>query len=568
VWLAVIWLTGLLAYSNTFSSPMVFDDFVQIVANPAVHSFDLPTLWWQFPTRIIPYLTLAANYSTGQLDVFGYHVVNLVVHLATAGLVYLLTYLLAGLTDLRKHSYLIAGAAALLFVSHPVQTQAVTYIVQRIASVAAMFYVLGLVLYIQARKLGGFNWLYVAAILAVVLGMFSKEIAFTMPIAIIMIEVFFFQKFSSGMSWLSYKRLLTRMLPIAMLMLIIPATLWVRQPRIVELSTMFEREAARSITAGTTDISRGQYLLTEFNVVRTYLRLMVLPVQQNLDYDYPLASSLWNARTMASLLLLLAIFGFGAWLYPRNRLASFGIIFFFLAVSVESSFIPIRDVIFEHRLYLPSVGFSLAVAAGFAYLLKRFPLYNKQLLTGGILVILVLSGGTFVRNKVWASELSLWQDVVNKSPDKARPHSNLGAAYVKLGEMSLAAEHLERAIEVDSEYAEAYNNLGLIKTKEGDLEEASELFTKSIHISPNYAHAVNNLGVALLKRGLLEPAVSELERAVRINSNYLDARVNLGVAYVEQGKMNLAEEQFRKVLEIDPVHVKAQLGLKILGTER
>lgn len=593
-WLIVICFVGLVAYANTFTVPFAFDDLIQIVGNRAVYTFDVSELWRQFSPRIVVYFTLAANYAIGQLSVVGYHVFNLAIHLVTAGLVFWLIDLLARQTGLRKHGRLVAGLAALLFVSHPIQTQAVTYIVQRLAVMAAMFYVLGLVLYVLARRRGGWNWLHGASFLAILLAMFSKEIAFTAPFAIVMIEFFFFAdarrdgvsstpgagqtgaSLTPGVDGKTPGVLpapVKATLPYLLLLLVIPLTLWFNQPAIVERTPRtpppdqpLPYRVSRPLTAETISVSRGQYLLTQFNVVRTYLRLMVWPVNQNLDYDYPLANSLRDPKTLASLGLIVGIMGLGWWLYRRERLMSFGIFFFFLALSVESSIFPIRDVIFEHRLYLPSVGLAMVVAGGLGYLLRRYRQYQGQVVMGVLLIVIVLAGATFQRNKVWASAITLWQDVIAKSPQEARGYNNLGTAYVETGRLDLAAKQFRQAVNVDANYAEGYNNMGLLEILQGNVEDAIPLITKAIELEPAYTHAVNNLGVAYFKQGEIELAAQEFAKAVRLDSRYLDAIVNLGVAYTELGKIGQAERQFEKALELDPSHEKARVGR--LGLER
>lgn len=193
IWLLGIWIVGVVAYTNTLSVPFVFDDLVEIVGNPALKDFDVAALVQRYPTRITAYLTLAANYAVSGDNVVSYHVLNIFIHLLTATVIFFLARELASMTRKKESAHLIAGFTALLFVSHPIQTQAVTYIIQRLASLTALLYLAGLLLYVLARKWLGYKSLYVAAWLAILLAMFSKEIAFTAPIAVVTIEWFFFR---------------------------------------------------------------------------------------------------------------------------------------------------------------------------------------------------------------------------------------------------------------------------------------------------------------------------------------------------------------------------------------
>ncbi|MEK7556498.1 MAG: tetratricopeptide repeat protein [Patescibacteria group bacterium] len=629
-WLLLIWIVGIVAYSNTLSSPFVFDDLVEIVGNAPLRDFDMVALVQRYPTRIIPYLTLAANYALSGENTVSYHAVNILTHLLSATVIFFLVRELGARTRYKEQAHIIAGATALLFISHPVQTQAVTYIIQRLASHTALLYLTGLLLYVLARKRGlstglppslklrrtgrvsSWNWLYLLSWLAILLAMFSKEIAFTAPIAILMIEWFFFQGSPSpapfhskhptslklrgagaslnaaeqsdmlpanGLRTPSQQGLSRQVLDsgrlsqsanrsrgdstrpeqvmwwVALLylslLLVIPLILLVNRPPLVERDNPLVENAAvqpgRPLVTETSSITRSEYLLTQINVVRTYLRLLILPIHQNLDYDYPISHSLLEARTLGSLVLLLTILGLGAWLYPRNRLASFGIFFLFLALSVESSFIPIRDVIYEHRLYLPSFGFFLAASAVAAVYFPR-----RVLLPLGLAVVVIFAGATIARNGTWQSEQGLWLDVVEKSPLKARGWNNLGVAYTRIGDGEQAEGTFREAISLNPNYAEAYNNLGLLKAQQEEYDTALELFKKATELEPLYTHAFNNLGVAYLKVGQPENAVAPLEMAVGTDDLYIDAKLNLAVAYLANGENDKAREQAEVVLEREP----------------
>lgn len=598
-WLTAIWFLGIAAYSNTFSAPFVFDDLVEIVGNQALRNSDWLALAQRYPTRIVPYLTLAANYAVSGEEPTSYHLVNILIHLLTATAVFLLVRELAGITKYQAQKNFLAGACGLLFVSHPIQTQAVTYVIQRLSSLATLFYLLGLLIYVLARKRYTWNWLHIVAWLVLLLSMFSKEIAFTAPIATVMIEWFFFGEMgtepeaavlsaraassppasgprlssarrrqvlaltdragfaSESHSQTAHRPQVFTIIPYLFLLLVIPVTLWLEAPPLLERGTVLVEHGAkqpgRQLAAETSSLTRREYFLTQVSVVRTYLRLLVLPVSQNLDYDYPISHSLFEVRTLGSLVLLLALLGFGVWLYPRNRLASFGIFFFFLTLSVESSFIPIRDVINEHRLYLPSVGFGLtAVTLAAAWL-------HKRIVRVGIFgIVLLFTSATWARNQVWESEIRLWSDVTQKSPQKARGHNNLGAAYVKKELWDSAEASFQRALETDPTYAEAFNNLGLLKAQHMKYEEAIQLFKQAVALEPFYAHALNNLGVVYLQQGNVPEAVTYLEAAVGTDRFYLDAKMNLAVAYLRLQEFAKAREQLEVALQQSPDHDQAR----------
>ncbi len=416
-----------------------------------------------YKQRFVGFLTLALNYRLHDLNVTGYHVLNFLVHVINALLVYclvLLTFKTPFLSRLKikDHAGEIAFFTSVVFACHPLQTQAVTYIWQRVTSIAVMFYLFSLVSYIkwklvndpdsyspklntskqhkarsaQTVKAGGIkrNVFYVISILSAVLSMKTKEISFTLPIMIAAYELVFFKG--------NLKRRLLYLVPVLLTILIIPLTLVEIDKPLGELISDISQS-----TREQTDMSRMDYLFTQSTVIMTYIRLVFLPINQNLDYDYPVISSV-NTEVFLSSLVILMTITIAAFLFyrfrndePLTRLIFFCVLWFFITLSVESSFIPIVDVIFEHRMYLPSIGIFLLVVAMMFVVMERLNdrfKYIKKLIFGMLaLIVFLLAGTTYARNNVWKDEISLWQDVVQKSPQKERAHRNLGLAYRSKG---------------------------------------------------------------------------------------------------------------------------------------
>ena len=553
---------GLLAYSNTFYSPFEFDDFSSITENPLVKNLDNFTAslkgYEYNPRRFIGYLSFALNYHVGGLDVTGYHIVNLSVHIINAVLVYLLVilifrtpyFILSGGSSVRffgsrftmGDSDFIALFSALLFLSHPVQTQAVTYIVQRFTSLATLFYLLSVVFYIKGRlhsqraegkgqsagkeerkdKPSMHHALspllfYAGSLLSAVCAMKTKEIAFTLPVVIILVEFIFFGS--------SLKKKLLFLLPVLLTLVVIPLSiLGTERPLGEILSDLSEKTRVQS------NISRGDYLMTEMRVITTYIRLIFFPVNQNLDYDYPVYHSFFSPPVLLSFLFLVSIFGVAIYLLYRSqgekcagqgtgegqggeivtsapcpmpyayyRLIAFGIFWFFITLSVESSVIPIADVIFEHRLYLPSVGAFISIAASAFWAAERlgekWPVTKKILIPLSLALIVLLAGASFARNTVWQTESGLWGDVVEKSPSNARAQHNLGLSYQNRKMADEAAEQYRIALTLKPDYAIAHNNLGLIYAEKGLTNKTIEQYRSALRVSPDYAAAHNNLGM-------------------------------------------------------------------------
>ncbi|HXX58309.1 MAG TPA: tetratricopeptide repeat protein, partial [Thermodesulfovibrionales bacterium] len=465
---------GFLAYSNTFHSPFQFDDKPHIINEPVIRdikNFVSDRRGHDYnPRRFIGYLSLAINYHFGGVDVIGYHMVNLLIHICNALLLYffvLLTFRTTSMEQLEGSPSpapsLIALFSALFFVSHPLQTQAVTYIIQRFASLATFFYLLSIVMYIKGRLAmetqdgtegrlfsGSCLLSYLIAIISAVCAMKTKEIAFTLPLVIVLYELIFFRSL--------VKKTVLFLLPVLMTLIIIPiSVLHSDRPLGEILSDVSE------MTKVQTQMSRWEYLVTEMRVIVTYIRLIFLPIGQNLDYDYPVYHSLFTPSVFLSFLFLLAILGLGVYLLLRgmknnspslathHRLMGFGILWFFITLSVESSIIPIADVIFEHRLYLPLVGVFTGMTTGLLIAAKRLKIETAVILLF-VLLTLLFSGLTYARNNQWRDEISLWQDIVEKSPHKARPYNGLGAAYASSGQLDKAIAEYQTALRLKPDF--------------------------------------------------------------------------------------------------------------------
>ena len=468
VWLQIllVLVVGIACYANSLLVPLQFDDdpTLHVVAVEAL-SGSRSTMDILTSPRGVAVLTFALNLKLHGERVLGFHLFNLMVHLSAALFVLGLLrrmFAAAGSTfsvDSRDERFNFLGAhvpfaAALLFVSHPIQTQAVTYISQRYTSLAACLYLAALYAFFRARfgnaDRYGCRWCWGAcAILCAVLAMNSKEIAFTLPAMIVLIEALLFRG-----------RLLKQKVVLILggLLLIVPIQVMVANR---ESGLM---QALQRATSETLSISRHDYLLTQLRVIITYIRLLLFPVGQNLDYDYPLYRTISDPQVLAALALHLTVVVVTVTLVllsrPGRRLAdngtmavqrlcAVGICWFYLALSVESSIIPIRDYIFEHRLYLPSVGFFLAMTTALVYPFATRPRLHRPYYLFLVVVCCLLSTATVARNHVWRSEMSLWQDTLAKSPGKARPHHSVGKLHYMRWKPELAMPYLLRAIEID-----------------------------------------------------------------------------------------------------------------------
>jgi len=307
-----------------------------------------------------------------------------------------------------------------------------------------------------------------------------------------------------------------------------------------------------------TATSRWDYLYTQFNVVVIYIRLLFLPVGQNLDYMYPLKTGFFDGYTSLAFLFLLLIVGFGIWNIKKRPVITFSIFWFFLTLSVESSVFPIKDTLFEHRLYLPMFGFGLVIAYMVFCLL---PIKRLWCVVVSILIVVSLGTATYLRNMVYQDGITLWYDVVTKSPENFRAHYNLGTALQAHGSLEEAIKSYSKALSIRPGYVRAHDNLGVVLTQVGRVDDAIRKFSDALKIRPNDPLLHCNLGLALMRKGDFQEAVGHFFEALRIKPDYPEAHSNLGITLAQQGNLQDAILHFKEALKVEPDNVKIHSNL-------
>lgn len=553
VGLSLIFLLGIIIYSNSFYCSFHFDDLLRIVYNIKIRNLADVKAWWNYyPSRPVGTLTFALNYHFNQLDVWYWHLVNLIIHLINACLVWWLTLLIFSSPVLKnqpiaRNKKVLAFLTALLFVSHPLATQSVTYIVQRLASMVAMFYLLSLVLYVKARLSNKGNivktLLFTGSLISAGLAMLTKENAFTLPFAIVLFELFFLRTKKLSINFKDY-RVILLMGAFLGVIIIIPLRLSLSIFKSIPPSYM-----------NTYTVTPLNYLFTQFSVIVKYIQLLFLPINQNLDYDFPISNTFFEIRTLLSFVVLLSLIILAIFSFKRYRFISFGIFWFFLTLSIESSFIPIKDVIFEHRTYLPSFGFFLILSSSIYILL-----WNKYKHIAIIIFVIIISSNsylTYERNKVWKDDLTLWSDVVSKSPNKPRSLYNLGMVYDYLGQWDNSIVDYSRAVSIYPNDIDAYINRGVAYGNLGQWDKAIADYSKAIEIDSKCTMAYSNRGIAHGKLEQWVKALADDSKAIEIDPQYTIAYYNRGIAYGSLGQWNKSIADQSKAIEIDPKYSDA-----------
>lgn len=517
-------------YANALGGSFQFDDATSILENESLRSPD-PRAWWAFwPGRMVAYTTLGIDWHLHGTAPRGYHVTNVAIHaLAGLAVLWMLTQLLAlagrGRAEARtgaavaregtaeaRVGAVAAWVGAAVFVAHPLQTQAVAYITQRMASLYTLFYVTAVAAHLHglARQRRGqpAGWTRAVGLGSGLLAVLTKEPALTLPLAILLVD------FAAAPQSGGRRR---RVLPYAPLLLVPLLAAWLGGGH-------FGADEA-TLTAQTARVSRATYLLTECNVLARYLRLLVVPLGQNLDPDVPWRTSALEPAVWLPVALHAVLLAAALWSWRRGaRLVAVAIAWWYLTLLPESSVFPIADAMAEHRLYAAMPGFALGVALGWDALRRR---WRRSAIVAAVAVLATLSALTVQRNRVWHDPYALWRDVAAKSPAKGRPHAALGWLHHKAGREEMAVEKLEQAVALDATDPQAWNNLGLACQALGRHERAAQAFQAAVELRPREATLWLNLSVALERLGRLPEAARALEECLRRDPQNDAARARL-----------------------------------------
>ncbi|WP_459869493.1 hypothetical protein [Endothiovibrio diazotrophicus] len=568
----VLLLLVLIGYGHTLSVPFYFDDYSSILESPSIVSGGPAAVWQQFSIRFLGYMTFWANYQIGGPSVFGFHLVNVTIHLTAAILVYLLARQLVYRTSAEDGSQarwrmaFIPLVAATLFLVHPLQIQAVTYIVQRLASLAALFYVATLLFYIYGRVATAWYarglWMG-AALVTMGAALFTKQNTFTLPLAVLLLE------------WVLFGMDRRRLLFVAGLGIAVAAGLAGVIGLMYHINP-FSPEALAGVLRGEASvIGRGDYFLLQLKGLFHYLGLYVWPVDLRVDYNPPVLPVHFGAEHLLFAAFHLVAIGAGVFLVRRAPLISFGILFFYIAHLVESSVLPIKDTFVEHRMYLPLVGLSIATAD----LIHRFsPLIGvRSVAIAAGLVSLLLLGATRERNEEWNDRLGFWEKNARLSPAHYRPWSIVAKEYLAADRPNDALTALQRASEAKNggkpgpirldEAAVVTFVAALIRV--GRMKDAMAVIDHTLStagsINPlNRSKLLTNRGNISKRQGALSDAEADYREAIRVYSTNPVSWNNLAAVLLERREARQAEEVLREGLSANPSNPLLMNSLEVV----
>lgn len=527
----ILLLAAVLPYLNTFDVPWYFDDVNNIVDNPRIRDLSR-AVSSVLEDRGLAIITFALNHRVGGLHPFGYHLVNLAIHALSVLTVWWL---------LRKwfadsSSWPLVGA--LFFAVHPLQTQAVTYVVQRMTSLAALFFLVAVSSYLRCLDSSGRRRqaYYGAALICGTLAVLTKENTAVLPVVLLLAERYF----SPGRGW---QRQVMRVLPFCL------APAW----KAVEmlLLPVWRGDVAASVRYADQlqtmqNVTPVRYLFTEFSVVWYYLKLLFLPVGQVLDYGWPVVERLLTVQNLMALAGLAGLWGLAWWGRKRWPLTSFGIAWFFITLSVESSIIPL-DPMFEHRLYLPMFGFVLVAVD----LLARIPRSKGQVAVA-VTILSVLAVLTWQRNALWRDQVAFFEDNLRRRPDNVRVMVMLGNAHASAQAPEEGLRIIGRAMQLNPRYDFAYTAMGKILIDRGRGAEAIPVLSQGVDYHPTSVTLHEYLGIAYGDAGDFKQAMAHLRRALELRDDDASIYTNIGVIYSRMGNDQQAARFFERSVQLAP----------------
>jgi tetratricopeptide (TPR) repeat protein len=577
-------LAILIAYLGTLQSPFIFDDLPNIVENPSIRTlwpfwsaFKAPVGITGIAGRPIINLTLAINYAISEEAVWSYHAFNIAFHMMAALFLFGIVRRTL-LWDRFKQAYdnnernWIAFACSILWALHPLQTQSVTYIIQRCESLMGLFFLLTFYSAIRGWQSSNPIYWHSLSISAFLLGVGSKEVIITAPILLLIYDAFFRKT-----SW----RYILRSSPLLYFGLFIGTIL---------LAILILSGRTASSGTGNYTFSVFQYWMTQTNVILHYVRISLWPTLLVFDYQWPI-STLWES--MNAIIILMIVIALSVRAILKRKVIGFlsAWVFFILA---PTSIFPLPDVASEHRMYLPLVAIVIIIVFSVYYfisfaikLLQNINPEQSLKIQKYIFVLLVLLTAiiygilTFERNLVYSSGWSIWNDTLKKRPANNRAMTNLGNLFLNAGRPDVAVVYYQEALRIlnkkDQEgresdrlysvpfgrnaLAEAHINIASAYLGMGKLHDAKNHLDDAMKYNPNDGRVHNNLGIYYFHQKEPGLSLSSFREAVRLRPHSVNEQINLGTALRLQGKPKEAIILFQKALQIARNSVQAHYGM-------
>lgn len=552
---AIIAVLGILAYYNSIIKGIfIWDDFSLVVNNQFIkdfshlkgifttHLFHAGKAYSNF-YRPLQSLSFMLDYHFWKLNPIGYHLVNVVMHILNAILVYFLVWFVSK----RKDAGLFTG---ILFCIHTVLSGPVNYIAARADLLCTMFFLISMNLYVAYKESHMQRrpyLMYIGSLLAFLFALLSKEMAFVIPF----VFLFYLACFSDEKVRLVKSR---------------PALIWVFLIVIAIYgylrATVLNFSAGNMIETTTAGIPLYNRLLTTSKVIMVYFKLLLMPIGLHTEWYIEPARSFMQNEVFLSVVGLFIIGCFSWFLYSTSRVKLFFLGWFFIWLLPYSNIYPLPYFMGEGSLYIPSIGLFALLSMYLSEMSRK----SKIWLYAVVSVVIFLTGFygflTVKDSQKWFDSIKFWSQTVKYAPKSYKANLELGTAYAKNGDYKNAEPYLKRALELNPKDHATHNNLGNVYKLTGQLGKAEEEYKKAIQLNPEHANSYGNLANIYFRMEKYEEAVANYKKAIELNQYMPEFYMNLGLLYHKRGMMQEARDSFDKVLQIDPGNQKAQELLK------
>ncbi len=555
--IAVLVIVSFAVYFNALFGDFVYDDMVQILGNQWIKDItNIPTIFsegvWSFDPgrsssnyyRPLMYFVYTLNYRLFGYNSWGFHLVNILFHCCSTVLVFLIVRRILSEYYRVSTSLLYLSPsfmAAMLFASHPIHTEAVTWIAGLPDVAYTFFYLLSFYFYVRSKAMQSVNYLFSLACFTV--AAFFKEPALTLPVILLAYDYAFRKERTRFTDYMK------KYIPFI----------------IIEVGYLAMRVHVLGEFApekGHVTLSGYQYAINVSHLFIQYLGKLLLPVNLTAIYVFHPVVSFFDLKGIFSVLATVAFVVLFPLTLKKERVAFLALVVITVPLLPALYLPALGDSTFADRyLYLPSVGYVLLLAIFLSWAEEKLPRAAGSIKIGFMIVWALYSVGTITRNNVWQDNFKLWTDTVKKSIDSEKAHVNLGIAYASKGQLDLAIEEYETALRLKPDSSKAHLNLGIAYISKGQLDLAIEEYKTALRLKPDSIKAHLNLGVAYISKGQLDLAIEEYKTALRLKPDYAEAHSNLGLAYASKGQLDLAIEEYKTALRLKPDLEEAHYNL-------
>jgi tetratricopeptide (TPR) repeat protein len=570
-----------LSYSNSFTADWHYDDFHHIKENINIRKvsnipvfFKDPTTFSRNPStamyRPLLMTTHALNYRLGILttrdgyNVVGYHVFNLFLHvLASLAVFFIVHYLFQKFTPVKNINPTLPGIfAALLFGLHTLNTETIVYVSSRSTGMSTAFALWAMYWYMRASDSGKTTHfpLLILSVVTFTCGLLSKEIAFMLLAMIIYYEFFIHTEWKADLPvFTAWKTVFIRWLPFAVSGI---AYLYVRH--LVRGENLVERLFSEGGSPAAKNLA--SQLATQARVQIVYIREMLWPTGLSIDKPFMVSKSFGELKVILSLVVIIGIVALAWRVRKRYPLVAFGVFWIFTA-HIPTAVYRLNVVLNDHRVYLPIFGFVLIFTIAAARLYVRFrderSFYSRLFVALSLAVLILMGLGTFKRNAAFATEETMWKDVILKDKKSVRGYNNLGIYYEQHKEYDKALAHYKQTIRLAPMFPNPYINIGNVYHKKKEFKAAENWMKKALQLNPNSALASYNLGNILREAGKTREAIGAYNKALQLNPRYIEAANNLANIYFKHRNYPQAIEYYERALFIDPTFAMSYYNIAL-----